>query len=361
MYDVVLVDDAPAAKRSLRSIIETDDVPFRVVGEAVDGREALDLMAQSMPHLLFVDVRMPTMDGLELSRVIRERRWPVEIIIVSGYGQFEYAQKAIQYEVTDYLLKPVDPDEVRRLLGEVHGRLESREASLLEHIRRSFDEGLRFSHFVDAIWEGHREAAGAHVDEIHDVFAGGELRSVLSQVYQHLAAQIEARLSARTDDAIGFPTRPQFHRNQRKLYLDWRRYVDELMDAVAAARDSRHRGPVAECVEYLRTHFGDKNITLLSLAERAGLSPSYFSRRFKEEVGRPYGEFLSTLRLEEAGKLLRDRKLLVYQVAEQVGYGDYAHFERTFHRRFGVSPTEYRENPHHTTWNDNSRHTDTAD
>jgi two-component system response regulator YesN len=104
-------------KIGLRTLIhdETDD--FRVVGEAEDGAEALVLIDRLEPDLLLTDIRMPIMDGLELLREIRSKQLRMETVLVSGYGEFSYAQEALRYGAADYLLKPIHSEALLGLLG----------------------------------------------------------------------------------------------------------------------------------------------------------------------------------------------------------------------------------------------------
>ncbi len=117
MYKVIIADDEYMVKVGLKTLIhdETDD--FRVVGEAEDGAEALALVDRFEPDLLLTDIRMPVMDGLELLREVRSKLLHTETVLVSGYGEFAYAQEALRYGAADYLLKPIQADALLGLLG----------------------------------------------------------------------------------------------------------------------------------------------------------------------------------------------------------------------------------------------------
>ena len=80
---------------------------FTVIGEAENGAEALDKVEALEPDLIFTDIRMPMITGIELAARVREMRPATQMVILSGYESFEYAQAAIQYNIVSYLLKPV--------------------------------------------------------------------------------------------------------------------------------------------------------------------------------------------------------------------------------------------------------------
>lgn len=126
MYKALIVDDEPKVRSGLTKLIPTLDAEWTVVGQAKNGNEALELVRREMPDLVITDIRMPNMNGLDLLNVLRE--YPVQVVILSGYGYFEYAKTAIRFGAFDYLLKPLKPDEVRDLLGRLKKEIRKPEA-----------------------------------------------------------------------------------------------------------------------------------------------------------------------------------------------------------------------------------------
>ncbi|MBB6636916.1 response regulator [Cohnella thailandensis] len=127
MYRAIIVDDEPRIRRGLTSLIPKLDPEWSVAGEAKNGMEALDLVRKEMPDLVITDIRMPKMNGLDLLSALKE--YPVRVVILSGYGYFEYAQTAVKFGAFDYLLKPVKPPEIKSLLQRVKERRGADEAS----------------------------------------------------------------------------------------------------------------------------------------------------------------------------------------------------------------------------------------
>lgn len=116
--DIMVVDDEWFARKALVKTIESWNPDARVI-DVENSLDALDYMVKSAPDIVFTDIRMPEMDGLQLCEYIRNNRIDSHIVIVSGYSEFEYAQKAIQYGVNDYLLKPVNDEKVFAILNEI--------------------------------------------------------------------------------------------------------------------------------------------------------------------------------------------------------------------------------------------------
>lgn len=114
--NVLIVDDEPIVCKGLRQTVPWDELEVNIVGEAYDGEEALEMMEQQEIDLILSDIRMPGMDGLELARQVFCRFPHIRMVILSGYDEFEYAKKAIRLGVKDYLLKPVDIDELMAIV-----------------------------------------------------------------------------------------------------------------------------------------------------------------------------------------------------------------------------------------------------
>ncbi|WP_256758834.1 response regulator transcription factor [Cohnella sp. WQ 127256] len=126
MKKVILVDDEIFARKGLMVLIPWEKYGYEIIGEADDGEEALHLIEQLAPDLVITDIRMPVLDGLELIQTVRKRNGKsTKFIIVSGYGDFKYAQHAVRFGVQDYLLKPIDEIELIDTLERIAKEIDS--------------------------------------------------------------------------------------------------------------------------------------------------------------------------------------------------------------------------------------------
>ncbi|MGG0936440.1 response regulator [Brevibacillus centrosporus] len=130
MYKVLLVEDERIIREGLKTLIEKVTTGFCVVAEAQDGKEALHYLRTDMPDLIITDIRMREIDGLAMIGKIREMYEELPIVIISGYGDFQYAQKALKHKVTDYLLKPIDRIELVGSLEKIRLSLERKKQSV---------------------------------------------------------------------------------------------------------------------------------------------------------------------------------------------------------------------------------------
>ena len=130
MYRVLIVDDEPAVRRRLRGLVDWQTAGYQIVGEAADGEEALARCEALEPDLVITDIRMPALDGIELIRRLRAHHAGAAIVILTGYGEFEYAQEAMHLGVRHYLLKPLSRAELQQTLEEVRRMLRAPAAEL---------------------------------------------------------------------------------------------------------------------------------------------------------------------------------------------------------------------------------------
>ena len=130
-YTVLVVDDEHDQRRALIEKVNWAAAGFEVIGEAENGVEALDIVETLEPDLILTDIRMPMISGLELAAKVREIRPATQIVILSGYDSFEYAQTAINYNIISYLLKPVSSAEMSEELFEIRRRMDEKLASVI--------------------------------------------------------------------------------------------------------------------------------------------------------------------------------------------------------------------------------------
>ena len=119
MHKLLIVDDEKVPREGMVSMIPWADYDIEVIGTATDGLDALEQIRRNPPDIVLTDIRMPRMDGLELLHVLKEEFAHISTMIISGYDEFEYAKQAIRCGVEGYLLKPLDPTELIRLVLEV--------------------------------------------------------------------------------------------------------------------------------------------------------------------------------------------------------------------------------------------------
>lgn len=246
MIRVVIADDEQTIREGLKRQLMESQLDLQVEALAENGEEALRLIEKIRPELILLDINMPKINGLDLVESIMKLNPLCRIIIISGYDEFEYAQRAVQLGVFDYLLKPVNIATLKTTVAKAMEQYQAR------------------------LWEV----------------------------------------------------------NQLKMSMDPVAEMEHSLDTV---------------LSYIQKNYVDPDLNLTSMAEHFHTSVSYLSRLIKKQSGLSFSEMLLQLRMEQAKKLLHDKKgHMIYEVATLVGYSSQHYFCRTFKEYAGFSPTDYR-------------------
>lgn len=124
LYKLIIVDDEPIIRNGIAKSIPWEKIGFEVVGLCSNGEEALREVETKRPNVVISDIRMPKMNGTELMKILNERYPQVKIVILSGYSDFDYLNISIKSKVTEYLLKPTDPEEIQQVFTKLKTELD---------------------------------------------------------------------------------------------------------------------------------------------------------------------------------------------------------------------------------------------
>ncbi|KZE82497.1 two-component system response regulator [Paenibacillus elgii] len=143
MYKLMLVEDEEDVREGILREIDWARHGFEVIETAENGQEAAELFERQVPDVVVTDIRMPFMDGLQLAAWIRQRYEATKIVILTGFDEFEYAQKAVKLHIDEYVLKPYSAQELIDVLAKIKRRIDEEAEekenvqTLQEHYRRS--------------------------------------------------------------------------------------------------------------------------------------------------------------------------------------------------------------------------------
>ena len=523
MYQIFVVEDELLIRQNIRNIIENMGSPYTFCGEASDGEMALSIMQDLMPDIMLTDIRMPFLDGFELIRHAKAMMPWLKIIIISGYDDFEFAQKAISLGVDLYLLKPVRAKDLIEAIDKVAKQLEQSqnsqklpagynkdevELALYQHFMQQLFFGgtdtaqllergaalgidLLFPYYQvilfhfesndkrDTYWRHRITAAlpdrhsalyffnrpnqlalliyaknketlnetayrlvnivrherknddvlittlvGNIVERISLIKDAYEATSTLLENIQAVSAGqvIDINDTAQiTTDIVSFSSSfgERFGRrlmqaapedvpallkefwgeadtNQYNSVL-YRYYilvdilktavqivsiakpdVDKkdiaaqfsnaynifeasnrkdtcekqaeklLLEAVEMKQENmkffRHSHVISRAEEYIKAHYCDPNISLISVAKHIGMSSAHFSTIFSQTVGKTFISYLTSLRIEKAKEMLSQTHMKLAAIAMEIGYNEPNYFSNVFKKNEGITPKEYRCN-----------------
>jgi two-component system response regulator YesN len=398
MWKVLIADDEPKIRRGLRDTIERIRPDMQVVAEAEDGERAFALAQETRPDILMIDVRMPFLNGLELIDRINAVLDDCIIIVVSGHDEFEYAQRALQLRVFEYLLKPVPSETLANVLARAEESLTGtrrmrqysawardqlernmpllREQFLRDWLRARLSpvEIAEQAQFLAMDISGGLAMAVIHVveragatpqheererrlalyavrsaaEEAFGEFSPGWVfigdhddivvlaRSRGGQAWVDAAARIEKRV---------VPSLCQAAIVAHAVVEDGPQGAPEAYEALSGEVSAMggHRSLVVQAQQYIDAHYRQPTLSLEEVASSVQISPGYLSRLLKLETGFSFVDFLTRVRITKAMQIMNDPAVKVYEVADAVGYQSQQYFSRAFKRVFGRSPVEYRK------------------
>ncbi|MNI01213.1 putative response regulatory protein [compost metagenome] len=335
MYQVVVAEDELWIRKAMVEMIERSNLGFKVVGEAADGEEAWALVNEMWPMVLITDVRMPNRDGLWVVRNIYEHKLPIIPLIISGYDDFEYARQAVRYQVSEYLLKPVNTEELESAL--------KRSLERLAYLNDTHLHCLKIQTFVDHMMEmdpkkliTEQTALVRSICRIKDVHPG---------VRSNLLRMLSTKLSGLLDLSNGDGILPYPFTSEMEREVEVVRYFHNLAETwireFQKKGDYRMKHAVKQACEYMNNNYMHE-ITLKQIADQAGLSFAYFSTIFKQYTGEAVVGYLNKIRIEQARLLLLETDIKIYEIAEMAGFPSLHYFNRVFKAISGMTPNEYR-------------------
>ena len=160
LYTVIVADDEDELREAVCTMIPWEDYGFRLVGNASNGLDALQLVEKLEPDLLLTDIRMPFISGIELARQVREVRPATNIAFLSGYDDFEYAKQAIQYNILSYMLKPLTLEGLGAELRNIRQKIDAQFALFRQASPRMDEQDLRAAMLMPLVLDDYPDPDG---------------------------------------------------------------------------------------------------------------------------------------------------------------------------------------------------------
>ncbi|HJC25275.1 MAG TPA: response regulator [Candidatus Eisenbergiella merdavium] len=317
MYNILIVDDELISRRGIRAILQKSDFCIGRLAEAADGVEAISLLRKEKFDIVITDIRMPNMDGIMLCKSIQNEGMSPSIVILSGYDDFKYAQQAILYGVSDYILKPITQKKLTESLTRIMSRQDGTDRSLkYEEIDR----------FVTGLLESLREGDRADFEQ------AGEKMRIRLEGQQETLIEIVLNVANKIADRLQIQfSADDFRENS---------FEDGMERLWKMVNDRKGRDLLETVRKYL---LDDPGMSQERLCSMLGFTSSYFSAMFKERTGRKFVEYREQIRMEVAKRELCIPSKTITQVAIETGYSDHTHFSRVFKKFYGKTPAQFRK------------------
>ena len=351
MYKAIVVDDEEIFRKNLIRKINWEAYNIQIAGEAKDGAEALSLSEEVEPHIIICDIKMPVMDGISLLKQLSNVQGK-KFIILSGFNDFEFTSQAVKYGAFDYILKPINVDEISGVLMRAVELLDNSVARSNNNLLSNLElRKIMVENYESLIIHCMESRDISSIDRyIDDFYANLDLKQY-PEIYENsynefvlLAGKICRMFKLDTKGLLkntNIPTGLCPSYSQKPVISDrvkqlFRSMVEELL----CSKNSEGKKIINMVLEYIEKNYAQK-ISLEIISKRYFINPSYFSQLFKSTTNENFSAYLIGKRVEKARELLNLKTFKIYQIAEMVGYEDEKHFSQIFKKYTGFSPSEY--------------------
>ncbi|SFL45929.1 two-component system, response regulator YesN [Gracilibacillus orientalis] len=392
MWKLFIAEDESIIRRGLKKSLNWESYSINVIGEAEDGEEALNKAIELRPDILFIDINMPFLNGLELMEKLRSILPDAVFIVISGYNEFIYAQKAIKMGTIDYILKPVKKPELEQSIENAVDILTRRSRNRLREkqlegnkqlLKEKFLLSWSLGHYQEDEMKKHAKLLGVSltkntgllvfkvIKEINigsmeqnwsDVLLSFSIKNIISDLLS--GYQSKEMFEDQSGHIVlllpQIDTEFLFDINQ-KIVLELERFLgkvvtcrdslltsslefpNEYKKVVSDLKSANKMTPiVALAKNYIDQHYYSPSISLQQVASYVQVNPTYLSKQIKNELGVSFIQYLKNVRINKALILMKDPYLKIYEVAEMVGYSTQHYFCNAFKKVVGISPTVYR-------------------
>ncbi|MFD0958026.1 response regulator transcription factor [Paenibacillus chungangensis] len=340
-----MVDDEAIVRSGVRVLLQQCHEGITIVGEARHGAEALSIMENETPDLVITDIRMPEMDGLELIKHIRHRFPDMPVIILTGYADFDYARSALQYGVTQYLLKPVTQESINEAVWTILSKDPVRWVGELDsHLLKEVKELV--TDLVKAVLSENLQEVERIILYTKKICDDRQLSLLaIKQLLGYLRLTYFVEMLVHRNDLPDIKEMLNLNGlTKEEWFRDWLLHAEAQVRWISSKRMPRNKRLVEGVVQDIHLRYHEADLSLPVLAEKFGVTATHLSKMFREIMHYPISLYIGKYRLEMARKLLEQNKTtLLSDIAEQCGFNDYPHFSKMFKRHFGVSPQEYRD------------------
>ncbi|MGZ9819453.1 response regulator transcription factor [Peribacillus simplex] len=378
----LIVDDEFNVRDVIRHLGQWEKYGITHLLEASNGDDAKRMIEKESPEIIFTDVKMPGMSGMELIEWLDSISYPGKVILISGFDDYSFMRKAIQFSSFDYLLKPIEADAFNKTLEEAVKSWANEEevrankdTGVYEDVKRfrsnqlvtaacmgeQFDKNDiesyvpkadRYTLTLISFYQMHHPAP--YIQLLADELVERKIGNVFALQNDHNLClvitipdhwlSVEEWISHQFDIPVrlvcGEPLESlgDIHNSFKSLQKAMKnqnfRSIHRLDDLDVARR-------IEDIVSYVEKYYMEE-LSLEKLSNVFFLSREHISRKFKQKTGMLLSKYITKLRTDQAKRWLRETEKSIYSISLMLGYQDEKYFSKLFKKVVGMTPFEYR-------------------
>ncbi len=372
---LIIVDDEEEIREGIKNAIHWEDNGVEVIGTAANGHDALELLVKKKPDIALLDIKMPGLSGFEVMEKANKLQLNTKFIIVSGFEDFSFAQRAMRLNAEDYILKPSRPSEILKIVLKVATLIYKEMGNREQIFKNKEEEGLSpGKDYLMNLLEDYRAGGWLPENEgliyplsqekaLFTCIQCGNVEDLKEAFKEFYDAILEANISEADIIKCAIVFLIQLYRLQvdrkvrvKAILLDninlelidvKTELYDTLWIAMQNTCQSINRSvtgstAIQQAVKYIDKNYA-KNLTLEMVAREVYLTPSYLSSLFKQVLGVNYLDYLNGHRVDKAKEMFTKGIYKVYEVAWSVGYSDEKYFAQIFKKYVGITPSQFKD------------------
>ncbi len=409
MYTMILIDDEYLVREGIRQTIDWESYGIQILAAAKNGEEGLEAIRRLHPDVIISDIRMPKMDGMQLVQQLYEDAYDGIIIMLSGYNDFEYVRSTLQKGAFQYLLKPIDNEELISTVLRATEELKKRRRR--ESMLSDMQVGLPAikTKLVDAVFHGDLDGDAAEKFDLYGLplvekglviyckvdfdqgrvsdeearhalsLMEGEILQILAP-YRVIWSRSDKRIALATDctDArmLERQLTQMFRAYEEKSkvimsigiskpfgalqeipnafdaakFVAYNKLFASLNSVVAFRQDTEgeegYKKHIIDALQYVSEHYAENDLSISAVSAFLGVSDSYLMHLFKRELDKTFNTCLTEYRIMMSKRLLMEEKYKIYEIAEMVGYVDMKYFSQVFKKVEHCTPSAFVKNQH---------------
>ncbi len=356
MYNLLIADDEKNIREGLSRFIDWDALGFKVVMKCEDGEDVIDYINAMSVDVVLCDIRMNRKSGLEVAKYVCEKAPNIKVVLMSGYQEFEYAKKALEYNVVFYIVKPIEIDEIKEKFIRIKSDLDSLKninEKMQQEKKKVIEAQQDFRVLIDM---------QSYLIEYFIAFDKPSIYSIFNDIstkvinmpfdsgVKFLENTLVLLLDRIIDTYVGLIIKEDLKASIRKIsYAEnynsaievFEQWINSAINGIEENNNSNSRLAIKKANKYIEENYM-YDLTLEKVAEIVFLSPVYLSKVYKKEMGINFSDYITQIRMERSKELLCNRNLKIYEISELVGYKNLKYFYKIFKSYTGYTPNKYR-------------------
>lgn len=360
MYSALLVDDVKLSLNELKYMNVWGEISdFYISAEASNGRDALKILHDKPVDIVITDIRMPVIDGIELTKKVLEDKLCKCVVLMSQFSDFEYARQGFTNGAIEYLLKPINEKEFLKMLHQAAAYIKQKnlEQSSIEYIKNILEEHVQehfpvheLRHLVASIADGGSKSSAIATKMIETTWASVNYDCLkTAYIFNNVITKLLDSVILDypwLEQLSGISELCHVDLSECKELVDLKKMFLEIVDNITATiqkfeLEVDNNIMIKNACKIILDHI-DTEISLNKIAKKLFISRSYLSMLFREKTGLNLIDYITFVKIERAKILLSDHNQKNYEIAAKIGYCD-EYFTKLFKKVVGVTPTAYRK------------------